>query len=118
MTPPERTQATGETASAQGEGRSLRVTDPCSCGHQIIAHSATDGCVYCDCDRRHVLTSPEPASGTSDYERIYDHYGPCWRCGVVRVHDESGLCLACERRSEQYAAYQNAHPSLPPDADE
>ena len=30
----------------------FRVTDPCRCGHQIIAHS-TDGCVFCDCDKRH-----------------------------------------------------------------
>jgi hypothetical protein len=41
-----------------------RVTDLCDCGHQIIAHSATDGCVYCACDERHVLTEPaqEPRS--------------------------------------------------------
>jgi hypothetical protein len=31
----------------------MLVTDLCRCGHQIIAHSATDGCVYCDCDERY-----------------------------------------------------------------
>jgi hypothetical protein len=55
----------------------VRVTDPCRCGHQIIAHSATDGCVYCDCDMRYIPPARSPQS--EDHEaRFCECWCECW----------------------------------------
>lgn len=58
--------------------------------------------------------TPQPPSAHFErtalraYERLYDHYRACWRCGVVMVLDETGLCLSCEKRSERYERAQAA----------
>lgn len=62
------------------------VTDPCPrCGHQIIAHSAVDGCTFCECEEKHVM--PRETLGAGDYRNLAGqtvHDGDC----VVPVEPE------------------------------
>lgn len=75
-----------------------KVTDLCACGHQIIAHSAVDGCTLCDCDERY--RAPE-----TPREREVE--GGCG-CGCDPLGTDDLMCprpdgsLLCERPRERY----------------